>query len=116
MNESEIHEKIDIIVRQTNYTFEEAKEKFLQQNMDYTKVIINFMNPKKKIEEKKIKSVNQEIFKNIRNYLDNGVQDKARQRGYYQENVDYKQTLEIEVKDKKEDKKEDNNDNTIINI
>ena len=40
MNESEIHEKIDIIVRQTNYTFEEAKEKFLQQNMDYTNVII----------------------------------------------------------------------------
>lgn len=111
MNESEIHEKIDIIVRQTNYTFEEAKEKFLEQNMDYTKVILNFMNPNKKVQEQKIKSVNQEIFKNIRDYLDNGVQDKARQRGYYQDNVEYKQSLEIEVKNK-----EDNNDNTIINI
>lgn len=112
MNESEMHEKIDIIVRQTNYNFEEAKEKFLEQNMDYTKVILNFMNPNKKVQEKKIKSVNQEIFKNIRDYLDNGVQDKARQRGYYQDNVEYKQCLEIELKNKEED----NNDNTIINI
>lgn len=113
MNQSEIHEKIEIVVRQTNYSREEAEQKLKEHNYNYTKVIMDFMKPSTKsntnTEERKVKSVNQQIYKNIRNYLDNGVIDKAKQRGYYEEVDTYKSSLELELK-------EDNNENTIIEL
>ena len=116
MNQSEIHEKVEIIVRQTNYSHEEAEKKLKLYNFDYTKVILDFIKPcnnqtQKTNEERKVKSVNQQIYKNIRHYLDNGVIDKARQRGYYQEIDNYSNNVELELKDK-----EDNNENRIIDI
>jgi len=116
MNQSEIHEKVEIIIRQTDYSHEEAEEKLKLYNFDYTKVILEFMKTgsnqsEKNSEERNVKSVNQQIYKNIRDYLDNGVIDKARQRGYYQELDNYSNTVELELKDKK-----DNNENTIIDI
>ena len=116
MNQSEIHEKVEIVLRQTNYSREEAEQKLKLYNYDYTKVILDFIKSgsnqsQEKSEERKVKSVNQEIYRNIRHYLDNGVVDKARQRGYYQEVDNYSNNVELELKDK-----EDNNENTIIDL
>ena len=58
---------IQIITNQTNYSFTEAKNKLKEHNNDYIKVIKEYLN----IEEKKPanKSLNQEIYSEIRNFL-----------------------------------------------
>ena len=61
-------EKIQIIILQTDYTEEEARTKLREFGQDYMKVIRFYLG----ITEKKappIKSVNQEIYKQIRDRL-----------------------------------------------
>lgn len=73
-------EKIQIILRQTDYSEEQAKEKLLEYNDDPMKVIRTYLG----ITEKKalpVKSVNQEIYKQLRYKLDGAMRD-------YQERVD----------------------------
>ena len=68
-NNTEIKEKIEIILRQTNYTQEEAKNKLQEFNYDHIKVIKSYLG----ITEKKappVATVNQEIYKQIRYKLD----------------------------------------------
>lgn len=130
MNESEIQDKIQIIMRQTNYSNEEARIHLQNNNFDIMKTISAFMNPNKR--EPKIvkhKSVNQEIYSQIRNYLDNGVVDKAKQRIYY-EDYDRSKATELEITttpstnthnnqcnvQSKEEEEEDNNENKVIDI
>lgn len=65
-------ERIQMIMRQTNYTEEEVIQKLIAFNDDHIKVIKDFMG----ITEKKapqIKSVNQEIYKQIRGKLDDSM-------------------------------------------
>ena len=67
-NQVEIKESdINIIIRQTNYTKEEARSKLIELN-DPILVIKEYMNPNfnKKNKEKEIKSLNQEIYSQIR--------------------------------------------------
>lgn len=126
MNESEIQEKIQIILRQTDYSIEEARKQLEIHNFNIMKTISGFMKPKKR--EPKIvkqKSVNQEIYSQIRNYLDNGVSDKAKQRIYY-EDVDYSKATELEITTVPSNtnvnsiytvnEEEDNNVNKVIDI
>ena len=64
------------IMNQTNYTKEEATNKLILFNDDYIKVIKDYMNiPIHNPEEKKVKSVNQEIFRQIRIKLDNSMKN-----------------------------------------
>ena len=64
------------IMNQTNYTKEEATNKLILFNNDYIKVIKDYMNiPIPIPEEKKVKSVNQEIFRQIRIELDNSMKN-----------------------------------------
>ena len=65
-------ERIQMIMRQTDYTEEEVIQKLIAFNDDHIKVIKDFMG----IAEKKapqIKSVNQEIYKQIRGKLDDSM-------------------------------------------
>ena len=60
---------VNIIMKQTTYSAEEAAEKLAKHGNNYVKVIKEFMNiPEKK--ETKIKSINQEIYKQIRHAMD----------------------------------------------
>ena len=64
------------IMNQTNYTKEEATNKLILFNNDYIKVIKDYMNiPIHNPEEKNVKSVNQEIFRQIRIKLDNSMKN-----------------------------------------
>ena len=66
------------VMSQTNYTEEEAKEKLKLFNCDYIKVLKDYMGiPEKKPD--KLKSVNQEIYKQIRKKLDKSMQDYREQ-------------------------------------
>jgi hypothetical protein len=64
---------IDIILRQTNYSKEEAREKLLEYNGDYIAVIKAYMGVKKNTAS--VKSVNQEIYKQLRYKLDSAMRD-----------------------------------------
>ena len=62
-------EKIQIIMRQTDYTFETSREKLIENDYDHLKVIRNYFG----IVDKKptaVKSTNQEIYRQIRSKLD----------------------------------------------
>lgn len=68
IKEEDLNEKIQKIMRQTDYTEEIIREKLIQNNYNELNVIKSYFN----INEKKtteFKSVNQEIYKQLRNHL-----------------------------------------------
>jgi len=72
--EEDMTEKIGIVTRQTNYTEDIARDKLLIANMDHIKVIKDFFG----ITEKKalpVKSLQQQIYKQIRHKLDDSIRD-----------------------------------------
>jgi len=64
-----LHKMIEMVMRQTDYGYEEAKEKLENNNWDYSIVLRKYMGIPEKKEE--MKTVNQEIFKQIRAKMDN---------------------------------------------
>lgn len=71
---NQIREYIRIICGQTDLTVDEALVKLQEYNFDYIGVIRNYLGLDK-IKEKKIKSLNQEIYKQLRIKLDASVED-----------------------------------------
>ena len=67
--------KIAIILRQTNYSEEEAREKLIEYNNDYIAVIKAYLGVEKGASKPEIKSVNQEIYKQMRFKLDSAMRD-----------------------------------------
>ena len=59
---------IDMVTRQTEYNYDEAKKKLQENNFDYNIVIKEYMGIKPKQKDKI--TLNQEIFKQIRNNMD----------------------------------------------
>ena len=77
---TKIDDNVQIVMRQTDYTEEIAKEKLKEFNYDHLAVIRAYFG----IAEKKIqpvKSVNQEIYKQLRYRLDGNMRN-------YQERVE----------------------------
>jgi hypothetical protein len=71
LSNEDIDNRVKMVISQTNYTKEQAKEKLQIFNYDYIKVIKDFMKiPEKKVE---VKTVNQEIYKQIRHTLDESM-------------------------------------------
>jgi len=73
-DKEDLKDKIAIITRQTNYTEEEAKYKLSECNGDHIKVIKIFMGIEEK-KEKRLASVNQEIYRQLRHKMDDSVRD-----------------------------------------
>ena len=70
----QIDGKIQVILRQTDYTAEKAREKLQQFDYNEIAVIKDYFG----ITEKKappIKSVNQAIYKQLRSHLDGAMKD-----------------------------------------
>jgi hypothetical protein len=70
----QIDDKVQIILRQTDYSEEAAREKLKEHNFNEIAVIKSYFGiaEKKPIE---IKSINQEIYKQIRYKLDSNMRD-----------------------------------------
>jgi hypothetical protein len=69
---TDVNNKIQIILRQTDYSEDEAREKLKANNFDHILVIKSFLG----ITEKKappIKSINQEIYKQLRQKLNTSI-------------------------------------------
>ena len=67
---------IEIVMRQTDYTYDVANKMLEEENNDYIKVIQNavresFVKEDAVIKkEERVKSINQSIYKNIRRMMD----------------------------------------------
>jgi hypothetical protein len=74
-----IDSKIQIVMRQTDYTQEIAREKLVQFNFNEMDVIKDYFGISEKKAPEQIKSVNQAIYKQLRGHLD-GVMRNYRER------------------------------------
>lgn len=74
-SEGDIEKHVEFVMKQTNYTREKSIEKLKLFNCDYIKVIKDYMGIPDKPTSSKVKSVNQEIFRQIRTTLE--VSEKA---------------------------------------
>jgi hypothetical protein len=72
--ESEASEKIQMIMRQTDYNVDVARDKLIECNDDPIKVIKEYMGI---VEKPKAvsKSLNQEIYRQLRHKLDDSIRD-----------------------------------------
>jgi hypothetical protein len=73
-NNNEIQEKVEMILRQTDYSEEEAKNKLKDHNYNHIQVIKSYLGITEK-KEPPIKTVNQEIYKQIRYRLDSNMRE-----------------------------------------
>lgn len=114
-------EVINLVCRQTDYTKEEAEEKLKQKNFNYLDVIKEYMNPNKKPTQYTA-SLNQQIFKNMRGFLDENSKELQRQRDYYNKakSMNYEKVIEEKVKEVEENtsviKKDELNKKNVIDI
>ena len=77
-----------MVTRQTEYTYEEAKDKLLIHNNDYMKVIKEFMNIDDCKKEEK-KSTNQQIYTEIRHLMDDAAINFRKEQEYKKQKEDY---------------------------
>jgi len=74
LNNTISNEKLDEMVKkimsQTTYTEEITKKKLEEFNYDFMKVLKDYMGISEKPQSEKVKSINQEIYKQIRQNLD----------------------------------------------
>ena len=71
---NEMEEKVQKILRQTNYTEEEAREKLKENCFDEILIIKGYLGIKEK-KTQEIKSINQEIFTQIRSKFNSIMND-----------------------------------------
>ena len=74
LENDKIDKHIQIIMRQTDYDFETAKQKLEECNYDYLIVIKKYIGVAEK-NEPQVSSVNQEIYKQIRHKLDASMRE-----------------------------------------
>jgi len=62
--------KIQMIMNQTNYSKEETLLKMIEHNNDHMKIIKLYLGIPEKKQEPKMKTINQEIYRQIRTKID----------------------------------------------
>lgn len=75
VSNDDIEKNVKNIMAQTNYTEETAREKLKIFNYDFMRVLKDYMGIPEKKDTNKIKSVNQEIYKQIRCNLDQTMKE-----------------------------------------
>ena len=100
----DVEEALKIIRSQTDYSEEQAQEKYEEWNGDYISVIKEYLNPnfQKKKSTKKM-SVNQKMMTEIRNFMDdvNTKYDARVSEKKEQEREAYLKELESTIKNAK---------------
>jgi hypothetical protein len=67
--------KVELVIRQTNYSQEVAREKLELFGHNELAVIREFMGIPEKKETQQIKSLNQSIYRQLRGHLDSAMKD-----------------------------------------
>ena len=78
MNDAQINLLSDIVMRQTDYDPEMAKSKVKEFNGNVEAIVREFMNPPPQLEQKK--TVNQEIYGQIRGLMDSAAENFRKQQ------------------------------------
>lgn len=81
MTEEKVEELCQLILRQTDYTKDQAREKLTEFNYDALKVIRDYLGVAEKKAPQKTRSINQQIYAQLRHKLDGDMQN-------YQERVE----------------------------
>ena len=81
ISEYEKNKIINIVIRQTCYTRDEATKKLYEYKGDYEKVIKEYLGIENKKDET-ITTVNQSIFKEMRNFMDTTKNDYEKRKRY----------------------------------
>jgi hypothetical protein len=96
-------EVINLVMRQTDYTEEQAKDKLKQWNNNYINVIKEYLNPEfnTKKKETKPKTLNQQMLGEIRSFMDD-VYIKFEKRKRYNQYINVLNQARQEAAAKKE--------------
>ena len=109
-------EIINLVMRQTDYTEEQVKEKLQKWNNNYINVIKEYLDPNfdKKIKKSQPKTLNQQMMGEIRNFMDD-VYVKFENRKRYNQYVNTIQQINKakQQANKKEDDKKQEETNQI---
>lgn len=110
---SSIREKevINLVMRQTDYTEEQTKEKLKQWNNNYINVIKEYLNPNfnKKETKKSTKTLNQQMMGEIRTFMDD-VYIKFENRKRYNQYVNVINQMKQNEANKKKETENNNID------
>jgi hypothetical protein len=74
VDNTQLEEKIQMILRQTDYNEEQVREKMIEFNGDHIAIIKSFLGISEK-KEQPIKTINQEIYRQIRFKLDSSMRE-----------------------------------------
>lgn len=110
---SSIREKevINLVMRQTDYTEEQTKQKLKQWNNNYINVIKEYLNPNfnKKETKKSTKTLNQQMMGEIRSFMDD-VYIKFENRKRYNQYVNVINQMKQNERNKKKETENNNVD------
>ena len=73
--DDKIKEKVALVMRQTNYNEEKALEKLIAHDYNEIAVVKEYLGVPIKKAAAPVKSVNQEIYRQLRNKLDSNMRD-----------------------------------------
>jgi hypothetical protein len=99
-------ELVKKVMTQTNYDEATAQQKLIEFNNDIMRVLKDYMGIADVKHERKIKSVNQEVYKQIRHTLDSSMKDY---REKHPVNIDQVITNFQESNERENDKKNNKN-------
>ena len=82
--ETRKNELIDILMRQTDYSRELAFKKLEEVDFNVVEAVKKYMNPESKTIDEQISptTINQKIYKEIRDFMDKGAADYERRKEY----------------------------------
>ena len=95
-----------MIMRQTNYTYEESKKNLVKEKYDYLKVIKNYIIPEKEVNTKKTsdsKSVNQKIYTELRGFMDNSAEQYEKRKRQAEKIEELKKNMAEEYERRKQE-------------
>ena len=109
-------EIVNLVLRQTDYTEDEARQHLESNDYDYLNVIKNYMNISEKPTEPKHKSINQRIYSEIRSFMDTGVEKYERNKRIQEriERMRQLQYLQQQQQAQKEQKQTANNETDTL--
>lgn len=113
--EKRLDEICKMIMRQTEYTYEESKERLIKENYDYLKVIKQYITKDteqiKRPLANETKSVNQKIYNELRGFMDNTAEQYEKRKRKAEKIEEMKKKLSEEYekiqKEKNENKDSD---------
>ena len=109
-------EIVNLVLRQTDYTEDEARQHLESNNYNYLNVIKNYMNISEKPTEPKNQSINQRIYSEIRSFMDTGVEKYERNKRIQEriERMRQLQYLQQQQQAQKEQKQTANNETDTL--